>query len=148
MKYLVASPGRAAPGLKWRVVYSGEDGVVFENSSVRPRVFPAESGSARVTGYRETTNTAVFRADVAGDGAILFSSLVQDGGWIARDERGVLLPVARANGPFLSVAVPRGTHTVRLKYAPPGSRAGAAVSLASVFAAAIAAVRSARRPQL
>jgi hypothetical protein len=148
VKYIVAGPGRAAPGPRWRAVYSGEDGVVFKNSTVRPRVFPAQSGAARVTGYRETTNGAVFRADVGGDGAILFSSLVQDGGWIARDERGALLPVARANGPFLSVTVPRGTHTVRLKYAPPGSRAGAAVSLATVIVAALAAVRNARRPQL
>lgn len=145
VKYLVAAPGRPPPGPRWRLVYAGEDGTVFQNLHVRPRVFPAKAGAARVTGYRETTNTAVFRADVAGDGAILLSSLVQDGGWIARDERGTRLPVSRTNGPFLSVTVPGGSHTVRLEYSPPGVRLGLAVSVASAVLALSAALWKARR---
>jgi uncharacterized membrane protein YhaH (DUF805 family) len=148
VKYLVAAPGRSPPGPRWRPVYSGEDGSVFENLQVRPRVFPAEAGAARVTGYQETTNTAAFRADAAGDGAILLSSLVQDGGWSARDERGTHLPVSRTNGLFLSMTVPGGSHAVRLKYSPPGVRLGVAVSIASAILAFSAALWKARKTAL
>ena len=39
VRYLLAAPGRPVPGEKWRPVYSGPDGTVFENSRVLPRVF-------------------------------------------------------------------------------------------------------------
>jgi hypothetical protein len=39
VKYLVSGPSGTPPGPKWRRVYSGADGTVFENSSVLPRVF-------------------------------------------------------------------------------------------------------------
>jgi hypothetical protein len=39
VRYLVSVPGRAPPAEKWRSVYSGTDGTVFENSNVLPRVF-------------------------------------------------------------------------------------------------------------
>jgi uncharacterized membrane protein YfhO len=52
--------------------------------------------------------------------------------------------VTRANGPFLAVTVPRGTHRVRLRYAPPGSRAGFSISVASAAIALVAAFRRRR----
>ncbi|HLN79790.1 MAG TPA: hypothetical protein VK392_01225, partial [Thermoanaerobaculia bacterium] len=140
VKYLVAARGRAAPGPRWKLVYSGEDGAVFENASARPRVFPIRAGSARIEEYRETTNAATFRAEVADESAGLAASLVQDGGWTARDETGALLPISHTNGPFLAVTVPRGSHGVRLRYIPPGSRPGAAVSAAGIVVAALAAL--------
>ena len=39
VRYLVSKPGRASPAEKWRLVYGGEDGTVFENRDVLPRVF-------------------------------------------------------------------------------------------------------------
>ncbi len=39
VKYLVSTPGRAAPGEKWKQVYAASDGTVFENTLVLPRVF-------------------------------------------------------------------------------------------------------------
>jgi Bacterial membrane protein YfhO len=140
VKYLAAARGRGAPGPRWRSVYSGADGTVFENASVRPRVFPTRAGAARIDDYRETTNGASFRAEVAGDRAELAASLVQDGGWTAREETGAPLPVSRTNGPFLAVTVPRGSHRVRLQYTPPGLRPGAAISAAGVIVAALAAL--------
>jgi hypothetical protein len=137
VRYIVAGPGRGSPGPRWKLVYSGNDGAVFENSSARPRVFPIR-GDARISDYRETTNGATFRADVGGETAQLGASLVQDGGWTARDETGASLPVARANGPFLAVTVPRGSHRVRLRYAPPGLPAGLALSAAGIAAAGLA----------
>ncbi|HEY6066737.1 MAG TPA: YfhO family protein, partial [Thermoanaerobaculia bacterium] len=144
VKYFVGGPGRGAPGARWRPVYSGADGTVFENSAVLPRIFPAESGAARISGYRETTNEVTFSADVSVPRAVLASSLATDGGWTARDERNSPLPVARADGPFLAVTVPGGRHRVRLRYAPPGLRTGIAVSLASAAIALAAAVRARR----
>ena len=148
VKYFVAGPGRGAPGRRWRLVYSGNDGTVFENGTVLPRVFPEQAGAVRVTGYRETTNTVSFAADVALERTVVVASLLSDGGWTARDERDELLPVGRANGPFLAVTLPRGRHTVKLKYTPPGLRAGIAVSAFSAVIALMAAIRGRgiRRP--
>jgi hypothetical protein len=185
VKFLVAGPGRGEPGRRWRRVYAGEDGTVFENADVLPRVFaperlralppgarlsdvvgslswrteavlledprrqpalPQTNGPVSITDYRESTNSAVFRAGAPGGGAVVVASLVQDGGWTARDETGSALPTGRANGPFLAVAVPGGQHRIRLRYAPPGSRAGTAVTFGTgaVLLAAAATLRARR----
>ncbi len=39
VRFALAGPGGRAPGARWRPVYSGEDGTVFENSTVLPRAF-------------------------------------------------------------------------------------------------------------
>jgi len=180
VRYLVSSPGRASPGEKWRLVYRGRDGTVFENRDVLPRVFapgtvtfiaPVESrwgwvrnafdefgtpssaigtkkdwreqafvlgleakvvenGRAEVTGYRESTNGASFRARVPAEAgaAVLVASLTQDGGWSARDEAGRRIDTTLANGPFLALRVPSGDHLVHLNYSPPGFRIGVWIS--------------------
>ncbi len=181
VRYLVAGPGRGEPGPRWHRVYAAEDGTVFENVDVLPRVFaperlralppgarlrdvvdtlswrteavvaedlrpatraedPEANGPARISDYRESTNAALFRTDAAPGGTVVVASLVQDGGWTARDETGRMLPTGRANGPFLAVAIPEGDHRIRLRYAPPGSRAGAAVTFGTAAALLAAAV--------
>jgi uncharacterized membrane protein YfhO len=107
-------------------------------------VFPSANGAARVTDYRETTNTISFRVEVPGEKATLAASVVADGGWSGRDEHNGVLTVFRKNGPFLAVTVPRGIHTVQLRYAPPGLRTGLVISLLTALAALLAALRSAR----
>ena len=146
VKYLVAKPARAAPGPKWKPAYSGPDGTVFENAEVLPRLVGER---IQVRGYNETTNGASFTVRVApgaGD-ANLASSLVQDGGWTARDAAGRSLSTGRTNGgPFLTLTLPSGDHEVRLTYRPPGWRAGLATTLATLAAlAAGLALRSGRR---
>ncbi|HSP93407.1 MAG TPA: hypothetical protein VLU06_02565, partial [Thermoanaerobaculia bacterium] len=42
VRYLLSMPGRAPPADKWRRVYSGGDGTVFENRDVLPRVYAPE----------------------------------------------------------------------------------------------------------
>ncbi len=111
---------------------------------------PTEAGNpiAHVERYEERTNAAAFDATVpSGTASVVVLSLVQDGGWTARDENGTL-PVHLANGPFLAVEVPPGAHRVRLTYVPPGWRAGAAFSMATVVAIAVllAARRRRRTP--
>jgi len=102
--------------------------------------------AAGISGIRESTNTLSFTAS-AESRAVVVATIVQDGGWSARDEHGTL-PIGRANGPFLAMAVPPGTHRVVLRYRPPGLRSGTAVSIAALLVALLAegvAARSRRR---
>ena len=97
-----------------------------------------ENPHAAIGQVIERTNTVRFPASVSGSAAsILISSLVTDGGWSAKDERGGRLPVGLANGPFLAIAVPPGEHVVTLTYRPPGFRLGAVISLFSLGVLAI-----------
>jgi hypothetical protein len=194
VRYLVSSPGRESPGEKWRLAYSGNDGTVYENRDVEPRVFaprrlafvaaaggqrswvrnglalfgsaaPAiagisdwrdkafvlgpeagetQNGGADVSGYEESTNGASFRVRVAGGQAFLVTSLVQDGGWSARDEAGAPIGSTLANGPFLALRVPEGDRRILLKYRPPGFGIGLLASAAGLLAAVAGIVRARR----
>ena len=75
-------------------------------------------------------------------------SLVQDGGWSARDEKGEAVAVLPANGPFLAVAVPAGEHRVLLRYSPPGFRAGTVISVSTLVVLLGFAVIGLRRRSL
>ena len=147
VKYLISTPGRTPPGPKWRPVYSGPDGTVFENAAVMPRVYASGMGPAAISGYSETVNTAGFRASVtAGDPALVVTSLTEDGGWTAREGKGGRrMAILRANGPFVALSLPPGEHRVLLEYSSPGFREGALLSAATLVAAAIALAVSRRR---
>ncbi len=186
VRYVIGSPQSRPPGDRWRPVYAGADGAVFENSRVLPRAFapdrvrfvpppsrragavldaaaafggvfaeitatqnwretayllsaggPARANPAVEIGdYSESTNAASLSVRVP-DGAVtgvVVLSLVQDGGWSARDAAGAPVAVCLANGPFLALELPPGTHRVTLRYSPPGFRLGAAISLATLAA--------------
>lgn len=197
VRYLVTGPAGAPPGPRWRPVYSGGDGRVFENARVLPRAFvPAQirlvaagsplreprrdanaafgkvfreiaanadwrqtawvlsdrdgetpGGAAEISDYRESTNAASFRTRVGAGGAWVVLSLVQDGGWSARDGSGREVPVRRANGPFLAVQLPPGEQSIALRYASPGFRMGTTISTATagLLALGIAAAVLLRR---
>ena len=185
VRYLLAGQGSTAPGPRWREVYSGADGTVFENGHVLARAF-APRRARRVIGpprrtwpvldaasafgpafdeltaasdwsdtawvldggvgevpnppvevseYEETTNAASFSTRASGSGpAYVVLSLVQDGGWTARDGSGRRLPTFLANGPFLAVRLDAGTRRVFLTYRPPGLDVGILVSAATLLA--------------
>jgi len=99
----------------------------------------SRASGVEIDDYREATNEISFRVRVAdGPGrATLVASVVQDGGWRARDESGGAISTGRANGPFLALSVPRGDRRILLEYAPPGFRLGAWIS---AFCLAVAAV--------
>lgn len=204
VRFLLTPPGHASPGDKWKLLHSGSDAAVFENTRVLPRVFAPRSvqlvqgaisggfaphangmaafrgvlpemkglgdfrekafvlgsdgdgavwpGGAQPAGvavidYRESTNAVSFgtRNPIPDRRAILVASLVQDGGWSARDETGSSLPTTLANGPFLALSLPPGEHRVALRYRPPGFALGGAISLATLAAFALALLRI-RRP--
>ena len=101
----------------------------------------ADNPAARIDRYEERTNAAAFDAAVPpGPPSVVVLSLVQDGGWTARDDEGPLA-VHLANGPFLAVEVPPGAHRVRLSYAPPGWRTGTALSGATLVLIAALGLR-------
>jgi hypothetical protein len=132
LKYLVSTPGRGTPGPKWRPVYSGSDGTVFENLAALPRVFSRAANFPSVSDYRETTNSVSFRANVPGpEQTLVVASLVDDGGWSARDgERP--LPVERAEEILTGLRLGPGEHRVTLRYRPPGFNAGSTISLVTL----------------
>ena len=104
---------------------------------------PAENARVRVDGYDESVNRVTMTTSSPAAG-VLVASLVQDGGWSARDEAGRRLRTWRANGPFLAVEAPAGEHQIRLRYAPPGSAAGLAVAGAALAASAFWCLRRRR----
>ena len=97
---------------------------------------PAGSGDAgdvSVTRDTPTSLAATVRAD--GEGYLVVADALQQG-WVAEvDGEGADLVDADHAG--VAVYVPRGRHDVTLRYAPPGQRAGLAVS--AVAAAGLAA---------
>jgi hypothetical protein len=173
VRFLVTENAARLEHERWKLVYSGTDGRVFENRHVLPRVFAprqirfeggpsepepsalqdwggmaivhehpdvapgrvvlAENVPVEVTDYRETADSVRFLARSASplERPVLVTSLVQDGGWTARDGAGRQLTTVRANGIFLGLVLEPGKREVRLDYSPPGLLAGGLASLAS-----------------
>jgi hypothetical protein len=104
----------------------------------------AGENSAVIAEIRERTNALAFTAAAPAAGAVIVATVVQDGGWRARDERGPLA-AGRANGPFLAVRLRPGAHRVELSYLPPGFRTGASISAGTILAAALGAALGRRR---
>ena len=150
VRYFVGRPNREAPGPKWKEIYDGREGTLFENTQAMPRVFVSAAspgrgqGTAEVGSYRESTNAVSFQVRGSTQGVLLETSLVDDGGWSATSSRGPVR-IARKDGPFVSLVLPPGDQAVRLRYLPPGFREGAAVSAATVLFLAAAASWSRRR---
>jgi len=186
VRYMVSAPDGKSPGERWKTVYVGPDGNVYENTAVLPRAFVPErvrlvaappglreplmdataafgrafgqiaanrdwrakawvlwhengeapGGEAAISDYVESTNAIAFRARVSRGPACVLLSVVQDGGWSARDASGAKVPLFRANGPFFAVALTEGEHEVRLTYWPPGFIAGLWISVATALVVA------------
>ncbi|MFN2384885.1 MAG: YfhO family protein, partial [Thermoanaerobaculia bacterium] len=146
-RYFVGRPNRKAPGSKWKKVYEGPEGTLFENTRAMPRIFPSAAsrgGIGGVENYRESANSASFRVRAPSEGAVLETSLVQDGGWTATSSGG-RVRVFRANGPFVTLEVPPGDQVVRLRYLPPGFPEGASVTAATITLLTAAALWRTRR---
>ena len=154
VRYVAGDPGEELPAPRWRRVYDGRDGVVYENADALPRVFaasriPPEARHAadgfETSGYRERTNEISFASRVPAGSVPAVVSVVQDGGWTAEDESGRALATSRAAGVLLGLDLPNGYHEIRLRYRPPGFEAGSAVSAATALGVAAAAAFTAGR---
>ncbi len=110
----------------------------------------AANPAVEVSDYAESTNAASFRARVpeGGPDGWVVLSLVQDGGWSARDGSGAAVPSRLANGPFLALRVSPGDRRIVLRYCPPGMPLGSAISLAWLLVLSSAAFRAWRRGRL
>ncbi len=141
-------PAHRAYGMPYRELFAGLDwrrgAVALEDGRGD---FHPTAGRATVSDWVESDNHASFRVRTDPDGgpALLVTSLVNDGGWRARDEQGTVIPTGRANGPFLALWVRAGDRRIRLEYAAPGFRLGRAVSLASLALAGMLAAAVVRR---
>jgi hypothetical protein len=139
---LVCSPAGARVGANAMELFGGTLSEIVGVRDWRSRAYvlgkdtrEIANGTADVTEYRESTNRVSFRARSSGEETLLVASLVQDGGWSARDESGLAIETSLANGPFLALRLPSGSHEVFLKYYPPGLQTGSWISMASLLAA-------------
>jgi len=101
-------------------------------------------GDASISNYAETTNAVELDVAAAAPSWVVLS-IVQDGGWSARDTAGRALPLSRANGPFLALKVSAGETHVRMHYRPPGFVPGAWISGASLVILMLVSVGLRRR---
>jgi hypothetical protein len=108
VRYLMTEPG-AKPGGRWRAVYRGQDGTLFENPTVRPR-FYVDEGDGDVAIRRHAPGRFTLHV-VARTPIRISSSQVAGPGWaISAGER--------VRGTFLELRLPPGKHTVRVVYRP------------------------------
>jgi hypothetical protein len=108
VRYLMTEPG-TEPGGRWKNVYRGADGSLFENPNARGRFYVAE-GTGEV-GVREEAPGRYVLDVHARTPVRLASSQVSAPGW--RVSGGQRVP-----GTFLGMRLPPGNHTIRVTYRP------------------------------
>ena len=112
VRFLLAEPG-AAFGPKWRLVFSGADGTLFENSQARGR-FWIGGGSAFVREDSPVSFTLTIETAAPG---LVESSQPMAAGWTARVD-GRRVPIEIVRGGFIGFRVAAGKHRVRVTYRP------------------------------
>ncbi len=87
-------------------------------------------GGLKVTSYSDTEINGTFTAENDG---VLYTSIPHDGGWTAYidGEEAEITPLKNA---LVCIPVTAGSHTLELKYCPPGFAAGATVTVVSIIA--------------
>jgi hypothetical protein len=124
VRFLLAEPD-AAIGGKWRELYRGRDGVLFENAMVRPRFF---GKGAEVREIREEGAGAFsMRVRAAAGGEVASSEPFGPGWRVAvggRQTRSYAV-----EGAFVGFRVPPGEWPVRLWYQPLSYRLSVLVAL-------------------
>ena len=140
-----------AVDLRDRVFLSGagaeprrvDGGASSEGASGGAAAQGGPSGTSRIAAERP--DEVVLEVEAGRPGHVVLVD-GYDPGWSATVD-GQEAPVLRANLAFRAVAVPAGSHVVRMRYRPPGATAGAAVSALSL-ALALALAATGRRAVL
>lgn len=129
VRYLLTEPG-VDPGGRWRRIYRGDDGNVFENPSARPRFWVDEGdGDATV----EDLGGGRYRVGVEARTAVrVMASVVAAPGWTASIGRRPV-PLQQSQG-FWSFRLEPGVHLVCMDYDPLSFRLTWPVSLLSLAA--------------
>ena len=121
VRYLMTEPG-VEPGGRWRGVYRGADGSLFENPSAWGRFYVAE-GQAEVA--IERLGPSRYEVKVEAKTPVRIESSQPAGaGWEVRGAE-------RVDGAFVGFRVGRGNHTVRVAYRPASFWASVPVALAA-----------------
>ena len=128
VRFLMTEPG-AGLGGKWRLVYSGADGELYENQQVRGRFFTTD-------GHVETRMLSPmhYRVRVEAPRPELVSSSMPDiPGWTAHIGRR-RLDIVRSQGPFLGFSVKKGVSEVEVEYRSRPFESGLYVGFVGVVA--------------
>ena len=111
VRFLLTEPD-AQLGGKWRLLYRGADGTLFDNSQAERRFFSATANIVSMT----NDDPRVFHVRVrAASASMILSSEPNAPGWRATiDGR----PAPIRPGTFISFAVPAGQHQASIQYRP------------------------------
>ena len=124
----------AAPALlatHWRQVYSGPDGLIYENPNVLPRQFIAAGAGEDLTPvFHQPVRPDQDLVTVSGPGRLVWSRQYSSDWKITVNGRPI--EAERYKGYFLSVPLTAATSTVSLSYRPSAYYTGAAVSAVSL----------------
>lgn len=113
VRFLLTEPGAVVPA-KWKRLYSGMDGELYENSTVRPRFFgpPGVSISSR------QDRPGLYTVRISSPDRVLISSSVPAmPGWRVR-VNGKLMRMERVNGVFGAFFTGPGTSIAAVEYRP------------------------------
>jgi Bacterial membrane protein YfhO len=112
VKWLATDPGVALGG-KWKLLYDGKDGRIYENSNVKPR-FVAEG--AKVEIVRAENDEYELRVDAPHE-TLVRASIAFWPGWVVKHNGKPLKP-GMVGGAFLGFVIPPGRGTVHIRYVP------------------------------
>jgi hypothetical protein len=113
VRFLLTEP-EARLSRKWKRVYAGTDGELYENSAVQPRFF----GPAGVSVTTREDRPGRYTVRVQSPARVLISSSVPAlDGWRVR-VNGEVIPIQRVNGVFIGFAAGPGATKVVLDYRP------------------------------
>ncbi|HVR40606.1 MAG TPA: hypothetical protein VMU84_16040 [Thermoanaerobaculia bacterium] len=126
VRFLLAEPDAKFSG-RWKQIYAGRDGVLFENTRARPR-FWAENAVVRIDSA--TPARITLRIETPAPVAISSSQIAS--GWRVKIN-GRAVAANRINDVFLAFTAPSGVSTAEVVYAPWSFYAMVPVSLLAVF---------------
>jgi hypothetical protein len=132
VRFLLAEPD-ASPGGRWRLIYRGLDGTLWENTAVRPRFFALD---ANVRNIRNTAPGEFAMTVVAPHPTIVESSEPLGPGRRVY-VRGRRVPLRHIENTFIGFAVPAGESDVRVVYRPVSFYASCVLSLLTIIAMAV-----------
>ena len=131
VRYLMTDPSVAAGG-RWKELYRGRDGGLYENPAVRPRFFSETAEVRDIREVRPGEFTMRVRAPAAA--TVSSSEVVAPGRRVIVNGRR-----AEVSGAFVTFQVPAGESLIRMDYRP-ASYWGSVV-IAAVAALATAGIR-------
>jgi hypothetical protein len=120
VKYVVTEPSRELQPPRYRLLYSGRDGRIYENLGVKPRFFSSDA-RVEIVRARGDAYSLRIRADRE---ASIDSSIALYPGWRVRGAKSV-----DARGVFVRFSVPAGEHDVEVRYRPMSFYGSSAIAL-------------------